>query len=58
MVERLVSGFGDVVEGRANWKDLLKGVLMPEVLGGDSDGGGGGGGSSRSGKRRRRGYDR
>lgn len=30
MVERLVSGFGDVVEGRASWRDLLRGVLAGE----------------------------
>jgi hypothetical protein len=27
MVEKLVTGIGDVVEGRKTWKDLLKGVL-------------------------------
>jgi len=43
MVERLVSGFGDVVEGKASWKDLLRGVLAPDLLGG----GGGGGGRKR-----------
>lgn len=47
MVERLVSGFGDVVEGRASWKDLLRGVLAKDLLGG-----GGGGESSRGGRRR------
>lgn len=48
MVEKLVTGFGEVVEGRKSWKDLLRGVLDG---GSTSDLGGGGGGSS---SRRRR----
>jgi len=51
MVEKLVEGFGDVVEGRASWKDLLKGVLMPELMG---QGQGGGSDVSEGGERRRR----
>lgn len=43
MVERVVRDFGDVVDGRKSWKDLL-GTLIGDV-GGAS--GGGGGGSSR-----------
>ncbi|KAL3424238.1 hypothetical protein PVAG01_03519 [Phlyctema vagabunda] len=27
MVERIMTGFGDVVDGKASWKDLLRGVL-------------------------------
>lgn len=48
MVEKFVSGFGDVVEGRKSWKDLLRGVLDST-----SDLGAGGGGSPGSSRRRR-----
>ncbi|RDW91095.1 hypothetical protein BP5796_02260 [Coleophoma crateriformis] len=46
MVERLVIGFGDVIEGRSSWKDLLRGVL-------DEDGSGGGSASPHGLRRRR-----
>lgn len=51
MVERFVTGVGDVVEGRKTWKDLLRGVLE----GGDD---GGGGNSSTEDLRRGRGSSR
>lgn len=56
MVEKIVTGVGQVLDGRATWKDLLLGVV-PELLGsGSGSEGGGGGGERRS--RRKRGYDR
>lgn len=36
MIERLVTGFGEVIEGRSSWKDLLSGVL--EESGGSRNG--------------------
>jgi hypothetical protein len=45
MVERVVRDFGDVVDGRKSWRDLLGGLV------GDV---GGGGSGSRDGRRRRR----
>jgi hypothetical protein len=44
MVERIVHGFGDVVDGRKSWRDLLRGFV--------DEAGGSGSGSDRDRKRR------
>ena len=47
MVEKLAGDFGDVMEGRKTWKDLLRGFV-------EEAGGGGAGGRSESGSDRER----
>lgn len=53
MVEKIMHDFGDVVDGRKSWKDLIGGLVQGGALGGL-----GGGGSSSdvrdSGSRRKR----
>lgn len=41
MVEKLIGGFGDVVEGRKSWKDLLVGLLDGNGSTSDLSAGGG-----------------
>ena len=57
MVEKLVHDFGDVVDGRKSWKDLLGGLMDGGGLGAALGGSGGGSGSDResSSRRKRRG---
>jgi hypothetical protein len=53
MVEKIMHDFGDVVDGRKTWKDLLVGLMESGGLG--ALGGGGGSGSDReSGSRKKR----
>lgn len=55
MVERLVADFGDVIEGRKSWKDMLRDVVVSAQgagLGGLA--GGGGSDEERRGSGRRR----
>jgi len=54
MVEKLVHDFGDVVDGRKSWKDLLGGLMEGGGLGGALGGGGGSGSDVREGSSRRR----
>jgi hypothetical protein len=56
MVERLASDFGDVMEGRKTWKDLLAGLLSEHA--GALTGSDGGSGSRDSGSPSRRGRRR
>lgn len=51
MVERLVADFGDVVEGRKSWKDMLKDVVLSAQSAGI---GGGGSDEERRGSGRKR----
>lgn len=52
MVEKLVGGFGEVMDGRKTWKDLLKGFVEEASAGASPPGSDRGGSSSR--KRRDR----
>jgi len=38
MIERVVSDFGDVVDGRKSWKDLLRGLMEEQGSNSGSDG--------------------
>jgi hypothetical protein len=56
MVEKIMHDFGDVVDGRKSWKDLIGGLVQGGALGNLGGGGGGGGPSSdvrESGSRRK-----
>lgn len=54
MVEKLVHDFGDVVDGRKSWKDLLGGLMDGGGLGAALGGSGGGSGSDRESSRRKK----
>jgi hypothetical protein len=60
MVERLASDFGDVMQGRKTWKDLLAGLLSDHAgaLTGSDGGGSRDSGSPSRRERRRRDRDR
>jgi hypothetical protein len=51
MVEKIMHDFGDVVDGKKSWKDLLSGLVEGGGLGAL---GGGGSGSDRESSSRRR----
>lgn len=52
MVEKIMHDFGDVVDGKKSWKDLLSGLVEGGGL--SALGGGGGSGSDRESSSRRR----
>ena len=59
IVEKIMHDFGDVVDGRKSWKDLLGGLMEGGGLGALGGGGGGGSGAGsgsdrESGSRRKR----
>lgn len=58
MIEKIMHDFGDVVDGRKSWKDLLGGLMegggLGAALGGSGVGGSGSSDAWDSGSRRRR----